>query len=95
LAPAVQAAYLVDVEGVTPRELAASGRFAFGSERSARQHVRDGRLAASDLGAWPWAVVDGRPLPRNWWADAHFAAAFREWALAEHRPPLTPLPRVG
>lgn len=85
-APAVHAAYLVDVEGVSPRRLAASGYFDFGSERSARHHIRDGRLTAADLGAWPWAVVDGKPLPRNWWADREFALALQEWAMGELHP---------
>jgi hypothetical protein len=86
-APAVHAAYLADVEGFSPRQLAASGLFAFTTERAARHHVRDGRLTASDLGAWPWAVVDGKPLPRNWWADHDFALALQEWAMGE-LPPL-------
>ena len=81
-APAVHAAYLVDVEGVSPRRLVSSGLFDFSSDRSARHHVRDGRLTAADLGAWPWAVVDGKPLPRNWWADRDFALALQEWAGA-------------
>ena len=81
-APAVHAAYLVDIEGFSPRQLAASALFGFATERSARQHIRDGRLTASDLGAWPWAVVDGKPLQRNWWADRDFALALEEWAGA-------------
>lgn len=85
-APSVHAAYLVDVEGRSPRQLVESGLFGFRTERSARQHVRDGRLTAADLGAWPWAVVDGKPLPRNWWADRHFALALEEWAVGELRP---------
>ncbi len=68
--------------GHQPAALAESGLFDFSSERSARQHVRDGRLTAADLGAWPWAVVDGKPLPRNWWADGTFALALGEWAIA-------------
>ena len=87
-APAVHTAYLVDVEGFSPRQLACSGFFAFTSERAARQHVRDGRLTASDLGAWPWAVVDGKPLPRNWWADRDFALALQQWALTPSVPQL-------
>ena len=85
-APAVHAAYLTDVEGTSPRRLAESGLFDFLSERSARHHVRDGRLTAADLGAWPWAVVDGKPLPRNWWADREFALALQEWAVGELHP---------
>ncbi len=85
-AAAVHAAYLADVEGVSPRQLVASGLFDFSSERSARHHVRDGRLTAADLGAWPWAVVDGKALPRNWWADSDFALALQEWALDELHP---------
>jgi hypothetical protein len=81
-APAVHAAYLADVHGLSPRALAASGQFAFWTERGARQHVRDGRLTAADLGAWPWAVVDGKALPRNWWADDAFALSLGEWAIA-------------
>ena len=79
-APAVHAAYLADVEGMTARQIAASGRFPFTTERAARQHIRDGRLTASDLGVWPWAVVDGKSLPRNWWADPAFAHALEEYA---------------
>jgi hypothetical protein len=85
-APSVHAAYLADVEGISPRQLVASGWFSFTTERSARHHIRDGRLTASDLGAWPWAVVDGKPLPRNWWADRHFALALQEWAMGELDP---------
>jgi hypothetical protein len=85
-APAVHAAYLADVEGVSPRQLAASDLFDFSSQRDARQHVRDGRLTAADLGAWPWAVVGGKPLPRNWWADREFALALQEWATGELHP---------
>ena len=80
-APAVHAAYLADVEGISPRLLAASGLFSFSSERSARQHIRDGRLTAADLGAWPWAIVGGKALPRNWWADRDFALALQEWTM--------------
>jgi hypothetical protein len=91
-APAVHTAYLVDVEGFNPRELACSGFFAFTGERAARQHVRDGRLTAADLGAWPWAVVDGKPLPRNWWADRDFALALQEWAVTDlHSLPAVPV----
>ena len=81
-APAVHVAYLADVVALSPRALAASGQFAFSTERAARQHIRDGRLTAADLGAWPWAVVDGKALPRNWWADDTFALALGEWAIA-------------
>ena len=82
-APAVHAAYLVDVEGVSPRRLVTSGLFDFGTDRGARHHVRDGRLTAADLGVWPWAVIDGKPLPRNWWADRDFALALQEWSIGE------------
>lgn len=82
-APAVHAAYLADVHGLSPRALAESSKFAFTTERAARQHIRDGRLTAADLGAWPWAVVDGKALPRNWWADRDFALALQQWALGE------------
>ena len=85
-APAVHAAFLADIEAHTPREIAKSGLFDFTSDRSARQHIRDGRLTAADLGTWPWAVVDGKSLPRNWWADRLFALALGEWALG-HVPP--------
>jgi hypothetical protein len=80
-APAVHTAYLADIGGVSPRQMAASGVFDFATERSARQHIRDGRLTLSDLGVWPWAVVDGKPLPRNWWADRDFALALEAWAM--------------
>src|SRR5687767_9167851 len=86
-APAVHAAYLADVEGISPRRLVESGLFDLSSERSARHHVRDGRLTAAALGAWPWAVVDGKPLPRNWWADRDFALALQQWASDELHPP--------
>jgi hypothetical protein len=85
-APAVHAAYLADVEGISPRQLVESGLFDFPSERSARHHIRDGRLTAADLGAWPWAVVEGKPLPRNWWADREFALALQEWSAGELNP---------
>ena len=85
-APAFHAAYIHDVEGLSPRALVASERFEFVTERAARHHVRDGRHAASCLGAWPWAVVDGGPLPRNWWADRHFALALQRWAVGELHP---------
>ena len=85
-APAFHAAYLHDVRGHSPRELAAADFLDLPSERSARHHIRDGRLTASDLGVWPWAVVDGKPLPRNWWADRHFALALQEWAVGELSP---------
>jgi hypothetical protein len=81
-APAVHAAYLVDVKDFSPRQLAGSRLFGFSTERSARLHVRDGRLTASDLGAWPWAVVDGKPLPRNWWTGRDFAVALQQWVNA-------------
>jgi len=95
-APAVHAAYLADVHGRSPRDLAESGEFGFTTERAARQHIRDGRLTAADLGTWPWAVVDGKALPRNWWADRDFALALQEWALGElhwlaHSPDAEPL----
>jgi hypothetical protein len=82
-APAVHTAYLADVTGLSPRDLGSSGQFTFNTERAARQHIRDGRLTAADLGIWPWAVVDGKALPRNWWADRDFALALQEWALGE------------
>ena len=86
-APAVHAAYLADVEGMSPRQLVESGLFDFPSERSARHHVRDGRATGADLGAWPWAVVDGKPFPRNWWADREFARALQEWSMGDLQPP--------
>lgn len=85
-APAFQAAYMHDIERLSPRRLIATGRFEFATERTARQHVRDGRLVAAALGAWPWAVIDGQPLPRNWWADRHFALALQGWAVGELHP---------
>ena len=85
-APAVHAAYLVDVGGMSPRQLVRSGFFEFTTDRGARHHVRDGRLTAADLGAWPWAVADGKPLQRNWWADRHFALALQDWATGELQP---------
>src|SRR5687768_6237885 len=86
-APAVHTAYLVDIAGMTPRELAETDSLGFTTERAARQHIRDGRLTAADLGVWPWAVVDGKPLPRNWWADRDFAVALRDWAVAKIAAP--------
>lgn len=85
-APAFHAAYVHDVEGLSPRALVASGRFEFVTERAARHHVRDGRMVAACLGAWPWAALDGQPLPRNWWADRHFALALQRWAVGELHP---------
>ena len=91
-APAVHAAYMVDVEGFSPRQLAQSRLFSFTTDRTARQHIRDGRLTAADLGAWPWAVVDGKPRPRNWWADRDFALALQQWAVADlHSLPASPV----
>jgi hypothetical protein len=84
-APAFHAAYLHDVDGLSPRRLIASGLFDLVTERAARQHVRDGRLAAAWLGAWPWAVADGQALARNWWVDRHFALALQRWAVGELR----------
>jgi hypothetical protein len=90
-AQAVHAAYLVDIMGFSPRQLAGSGLFSFTTERGARHHLRDGRLTASDLGAWPWAVVEGKALPRNWWADRDFAFALQQWAVADlHSLPARP-----
>jgi hypothetical protein len=83
-APALHAACLVDIDGLTPRELVA--RLGLASERSARQHLRDGRFVAAELGLWPWAVVGGQTLHRAWWSDDRFALALRGWAL-ELRPP--------
>lgn len=85
-APAVHAAYLADVAGMSVHQLASSGLLPFTTERSARHHVRDGRLTAADLGAWPWAVIDGKPLPRNWWADRDFALALQEWSVGDLMP---------
>jgi hypothetical protein len=31
-------------------------------------------------------VVDGKPLPRNWWADREFALALQEWSVGELHP---------
>ena len=84
-APAVHAAYLADVEGISPRRLVSSGLFNFSSDRTARHHVRDGRLTAADLGVWPWAVVDGKPLPRNWWVDPDLRARPRGMGGRAHR----------
>src|SRR5688572_4794585 len=85
-ASAFQAAYMHDVGRLSPRRLIVSGGFEFVTERAARQHVRDGRLVAAALGAWPWAVVDGQALPGNWWADRHFALALQRWAVGELHP---------
>jgi hypothetical protein len=90
-APAVHAAYLADVHGISPRALANSGQFPFSTERGARHYIRDGRLTASDLGAWPWAVTDGKPLSRNWWADDTFALALGEWAIADELLSVRPM----
>jgi hypothetical protein len=82
-APALHAAFLVDLAGLTHRELARSRKFEFTTERAARQHVRDGRFVAAELGLWPWAVVGGQPLARSWWVDERFASALRRWAGGE------------
>jgi hypothetical protein len=86
LALAFHAAYMHDVGALGPRRLIASGLFDFTTDRAARHHVRDGRLTAAALGVWPWAVTDGQPLPRNWWADRHFALALQQWAVGELHP---------
>ena len=93
LAPALHAACLVDVEGLTHRQLAASALLRLDSERSARQHARDGRFVASELGLWPWAAVGGRSLPRAWWLDEVFAEALQAWATAIRVPDVEPLVR--
>jgi hypothetical protein len=84
-APALHAARLVDIDALTPRQLAESGLFAFTTERAARQHVRDGRFVGSEIGLWPWAVVGGQALPRAWWLDERFALALARWAGAHLR----------
>jgi hypothetical protein len=86
-APAVHAAYLADIAGLSSREIVKAGRLGLTTERAVRQHIRDGRLTAADLGMWPWAVVNGKPLPRNWWADRDFALALRDWAVRKLTPP--------
>jgi hypothetical protein len=60
---------------------------AFSNERAARQHVRDGRFVAAELGLWPWTVVGGQALSRSWWADERFALALMDWARAGMQPP--------
>jgi hypothetical protein len=82
-APALQAAFMLDLEGLTHRQLADSGLLPFSTERAARQHVRDGRFVAAELGLWPWAVVGGQALARHWWIDDRFARALGEWAMRE------------
>jgi len=79
-APALHAACLVDIDGLAPRAVAQSGRFPFTTDRGARQHVREGRFVASELGLWPWAVLGGQALPRTWWLDERFAIALGRWA---------------
>ena len=86
-APALHAAYLADIAGLSSREIVKAGRLGLTTERAVRQHIRDGRLTAADLGMWPWAVVNGKPLPRNWWADRDFALALRDWAVGKLTPP--------
>lgn len=81
-APAVHAACMVDLEGLSHHQLARSAGSAYTTERSVRQHVRDGRFVAAELGLWPWAVVGGQPLQRRWWADERFAHALAVWAGA-------------
>ena len=90
LAPALHAACLVDIEGLTHRQIAASGLLGFGTERAARQHARDGRFVASELGLWPWAAVGGRSLPRAWWLDEVFAEALKRWATEIRVPEVEP-----
>jgi hypothetical protein len=79
-APAVHGAFLIDIEGLTPHQLARSALLGHSTERSARQHARDGRFVAAELGLWPWAVVGGQTLQRRWWADERFARALLHWA---------------
>ena len=86
-APALHAAYLADIAGLSSREIVQAGWLGLTTERAVRQHIRDGRLTAADLGMWPWAVVNGRPLPRNWWADRDFALALSDWAVGTLTPP--------
>jgi len=86
-APALHAAYLANIAGLSSREIVKAGRLGLTTERAVRQHIRDGRLTAADLGVWPWAVVDGKALPRNWWADRDFALALRAWAVGKLAPP--------
>lgn len=40
-----------------------------------------GRATLSDLGAWPWAVVEDGALPSrtSWWTEPTFSAALRNW----------------
>ena len=92
-AAAVQAACLVDVDGLRFRELACLPAFGFSSERSARQHVRDGRFVAAELGLWPWAVVGGQALHHAWWSDERFALALQSWARTLRPPEVEPLVR--
>ena len=90
LAPALLAACLVDIEGLTHRQVADSGVLGFSSERAARQHARDGRFVAAELGLWPWAAVGGRSLPRAWWLDEVFAEALERWATEIRVPDVEP-----
>lgn len=86
----MQTACLVDIEALTPRQLAQSGLFEFSTERAARQHARDGRFVASELGLWPWAAVGGQALPRTWWLDERIAAALERWATEMRVPDVEP-----
>jgi hypothetical protein len=91
LAPALHAACLVDIDGFTHRQLHHAGLFS--TERSARQHARDGRFVGSELGLWPWAVVGGQALPRTWWLDERFALALQRWATEMRVPEVEPAVR--
>lgn len=58
-------------------------RFRDGGERSVRRYLRDGRVALSGLGAWPWAVVSGGLLPQRWWEQSAFMRAVADWRAHE------------
>ena len=90
LAPALHTACLVDIAGLTHRQVAESGLLPFDSERAARQHARDGRFVAAELGLWPWTAVGGRSLPRAWWLDEVFAEALKRWYTEIRVPDVEP-----
>ncbi|MBA3327686.1 MAG: hypothetical protein H0T43_05235 [Solirubrobacterales bacterium] len=86
----IEAAYLRDLEGLTSLELAEAieaGDFSEqdgrGRSRTSDRWVKHGRELLHELGAWPWAVVDGGKLPRDWRTDERITLALASWHRIE------------
>jgi hypothetical protein len=83
-------AYLHDLQGdsssalanlkVRDPEIAARVDEATALDNPERVRTR-GRATLANLGAWPWAVVEGGVLPSrtSWWTEPTFTAALRNW----------------